>query len=209
MRLSTTSFEDGGQIPARYAFARPADEGHVTLSDNLSPALSWSEVPEGTKSFALTCHDPDAPSERDDANKEDREIAADLERVDFYHWVVVDLPPDIRSIEEGEFSSGVTVGGKRGGEGPHGCREGINDYTGWFEGDAEMQGDYHGYDGPGPPWNDSIVHRYVFTLHALDFERTSVMGSFTGEQVLEAIRGHVIESATLTGTYTQNPRLLA
>ncbi len=209
MRLSTTSFDDGGPIPATFAFARPADEGHVTLSDNVNPALSWSEVPEGTKSFALICHDPDVPGVGDDVNKEDREVPADLPRVDFYHWVVVDLPPDLRSIEEGEFSDGVTVGGKRGGEAPHGCREGMNDFTGWFEDDPDMAGDYHGYDGPAPPWNDSVVHRYVFTLHALDFEWTSVMGSFTGQQVLEAIRGHVIETATLTGTYSQNPRLLS
>lgn len=207
MRLSSTSFEEGGAIPARYAFARPAEEGHVALSDNMNPGLTWSEVPAGTMSFALLCRDPDLPSSGEDVNQEGREIPADLPRTDFYHWVVVDLPPDIQGIEEGEFSNGVTVGGKVGGDGPYGCREGINDFTSWFDGDPEMAGDYHGYDGPAPPWNDGRIHRYVFTLYALSVDWTSVMGSFTGEEVLEAIRGRVLEEASLTGTYTQNPRL--
>jgi len=208
MELRTSSFEDGGPIPARYAFAEPDPEEKVTLSDNVNPALSWSDVPAGTKSFALICHDYDVPSQGDDVNQEDREVPADLPRVDFFHWVVVDLPPDLRSIDEGEFASGVEAGGKEGGEGPHGCREGRNDFTGWFEGDEDMGGQYHGYDGPAPPWNDSIVHHYVFTLYALDIESTPVSGSFTGHEVRDAIEGHVLAEASITGTYTQNPRLI-
>ncbi len=208
MKLETTSFTDGGPIPARYALARPAPVGHVELSDNINPALSWSDVPEGTKSFALICHDPDVPSSGEDVNKEDREVPASLPRVDFYHWVVVDLPAHLRSIEEGEFSNGVTPRGKDGGGGPNGCRQGLNDFTGWFAGDPDMAGDYHGYDGPAPPWNDSIVHRYVFTLYALKVDWTSVMGSFTGPEVLDAIEGQILAQASVSGTYTQNPRLL-
>lgn len=207
MRLLSTSFSEGEPIPERYAFARIAEEDHVTLSDNISPALHWTDIPEGTMSFAIICSDQDAPSVRDDANIEGREIPSDLPRVDFYHWVLVDLPPDVTSIDEGEFSSEVTIGGKRGGEGPYGCREGRNDYTGWFEGDPDMGGDYHGYDGPAPPWNDSIIHRYTFTVYALSVDRVSVMGSFTGDMVLEAISGQILDEASLTGTYTQNPRL--
>lgn len=208
MKLETTSFTDGGPIPARYALARPAPVGHVELSDNINPALSWSDVPEGTKSFALICHDPDVPSSGEDVNKEDREVPASLPRVDFYHWVVVDLPAHLRSIEEGEFSNGVTPRGKDGGGGPNGCRQGLNDFTGWFAGDPDMAGDYHGYDGPAPPWNDSIVHRYIFTLYALKVDWTSVMGSFTGPEVLDAIEGQILAQASVSGTYTQNPRLI-
>lgn len=47
---------------------------------------------------------------------------------------------------------------------PEGLRHGINDYSKWFSGDSQMQGQYYGHDGPAPPWNDSIVHHYVFTL---------------------------------------------
>jgi Raf kinase inhibitor-like YbhB/YbcL family protein len=208
MRLTTTSFVDGGPIPARYAFAAPAEVGHVQLSDNINPALAWTDPPPGTRSFVLICHDYDVPSSGEDVNQEDREVPADLPRVDFYHWVVVDLPPELRAIEEGEFCRGVAAGGKPGGEGPHGCRQGLNDFTGWFEGDQDMGGHYHGYDGPAPPWNDSIVHHYVFTLYALDLDRLPVEGSFTGDDVKQAIEGHILAEASVTGTYTQNPRLL-
>ncbi len=209
MRLSTTSFEDGGTIPPRFALAAPAEEGHVRLSDNLNPQLAWSEVPDGTKSFALICHDYDVPGSGEDVNKEDRQVPPDLPRVHFYHWVVVDLPAELRSIDEGEFCAGVTAGGKPGGVGPHGCRQGLNDFTGWFAGDEEMGGEYHGYDGPAPPWNDSLIHHYVFTIYALAVERLDVEGAFTGSDVLEAMEGQVLGSASVTGTYTQNPRLIA
>ncbi len=208
MELTTTSFESGGVIPARYAFAKADPETHVTLSDNVNPALAWSDVPADTKSFALICHDPDVPSVGDDVNQEDREVPADLPRVDFFHWVAVDLPAGLASISEGEFSDGVVAGGKQVADGPHGCSQGLNDYIGWFAGDPDMGGSYYGYDGPAPPWNDSIVHHYWFTLYALDVDRTQVEGDFTGHDVRSAIEGHVLAEAGVMGTYTQNPRLL-
>lgn len=209
MELTTSSFEPDGPIPARYAFAKPDPDNHVTLSDNVNPALEWSDVPEGTKSFALICYDRDVPSVGDDVNQEDREVPPDLPRVDFFHWVVVDLPPDLRSIEEGEFASGVVAGGRQATEGPHGSRQGLNDFTGWFADDPDMGGNYLGYDGPAPPWNDSVIHHYTFTLYALDIEEVPVEGRFTGQEVRKAIEGHVLAEASVTGTYTQNPRLLS
>ena len=86
-----------------------------------------------------------------------------------------------------------------------GSRQGLNDYTGWFAGDPDMTGIYYGYDRPAPPWND---HRYVFTLFALDVESVDVEGDFNGEDVRAAIQGHVLDEASVEGTYTQNPRLL-
>jgi phosphatidylethanolamine-binding protein (PEBP) family uncharacterized protein len=85
----------------------------------------------------------------------------------------------------------------------------VNDYTLWFGGDQGMGGDYHGYDGPCPPWNDSIVHHYMFTLHALDVERCPVEGRFTGADVRAAIAGHTLGRATLTGVYSLNPAVPA
>lgn len=70
-----------------------------------------------------------------------------------------------------------------------------------------MAGTYCGYDGPCPPWNDDLVHRYVFTLYALDIERIPVEGTFTGQQVKSAIQGHILAEARLTGTYTLDPLL--
>jgi Raf kinase inhibitor-like YbhB/YbcL family protein len=207
MELNTTSFEPGGVIPERYALARPIPDGPVTFAANVNPQLSWSEVPEGTESFAVICHDPDVPSKPDDVNQPDREVPADLPRVDFFHWVAVDLPAGLTAIEEGEFSNGVVPRGQKVADGPHGCRQGLNDYTGWFSGDPDMEGSYYGYDGPAPPWNDSIVHRYVFTLYALDVDRTPVEADFSGQNARSAMRGHILAEASLTGTYTQNPRL--
>jgi hypothetical protein len=68
-----------------------------------------------------------------------------------------------------------------------------------------MGGDYYGYDGPCPPWNDSIPHHYVFTLYALDVARCPVEGRFTGPDVRKAIEGHVLARAEVTGRYTLNP----
>ena len=70
------------------------------------------------------------------------------------------------------------------------------------------RGEYHGYDGPAPPWNDSILHHYVFTLYALDIPNVSVEGSFTAADVRQAIEGHVLAEDSVTGTYTQNPTAL-
>ena len=69
-----------------------------------------------------------------------------------------------------------------------------------------MGGDYHGYDGPCPPWNDERVHRYRFTIHAIDLERCPVEGDrFGAQDVLKAVEGHVLASATWTGTCSLNP----
>lgn len=208
MKLWSNSWTNGDRIPSRYAAGKPDPQSTVAFSDNVNPHLAWSEVPVGTKSLVLICHDFDVPSRPDDVNKSDREVPEDLPRVDFFHWVMVDLPATLMQIGEGEFSRGFTARGKSGPATLHGARHGINDYTGWFAGDAPLSGDYFGYDGPFPPFNDSLVHHYVFTLYALDVARLPVEGSFTGAQVREAMRGHVLGEATFSGTYTLNKRFL-
>lgn len=207
MKLVSNSWPDGGRIPVRHAAGRLDDQGGVTFSDNISPQLSWDAAPEGTQSFVLICHDPDVPSRGDDVNQPDREVPEDLPRVDFFHWVMVDLPATLRQIEEGEFSRGFTPRGKPGPSTLHGARHGLNDYTGWFAEDAQRAGQYFGYDGPFPPFNDARVHRYVYTLYAIDLPHCPVDGAFTGAQVRAAIAGHVLGEACFTGTYTLNRRL--
>ena len=208
MKLWSDSWINGDRIPPRFAAGKPDGNGGGAFSDNLNPHLAWSEVPEGTKSFALICHDFDVPSRGDDVNKPDREVPSDLLRVDFFHWVMTDLPASLQQIGEGEFSGGFTPRGKPGPDTLHGARHGLNDYTGWFAGDAERAGQYFGYDGPFPPFNDSLVHHYVFTLYALDIARAPVDGVFTGAQVRDAIARHVLAEATHSGTYTLNRRLV-
>jgi Raf kinase inhibitor-like YbhB/YbcL family protein len=208
MKLESASFADNQRIPGAYAFAVPHATDHITLSSNRNPQLAWSGAPAGTKSFVLICHDYDVPSKGDDVNKEGRSVPASLPRVDFYHWLLVDIPANMSAIAEAEFSDGITARGKPGPEAKHGARQGLNDYTGWFAGDKDMGGNYFGYDGPCPPWNDEIVHHYVFTVYALDSARCAVSGVFKGAEVLKAIEGHVLAKASLTGTYTLNPKLV-
>ena len=181
----------------------------MRLSANRNPDFAWTDLPAGTQSLALICHDPDVPSRGDDVNQEGRTVPASLPRVDFFHWVLTDLPASATAIAEGAFSRGFTVRGKPGPAvdvpGFAGARHGINDYTGWFAGDKDMGGDYHGYDGPCPPWNDAIAHRYVFTLYALAVPSLAVSGKFTGADARSAMDGHVLAQASVAGRYTLNP----
>lgn len=205
MKLSSTSISDGQPVALEFAFCNPDPESHVTLGPNRNPQLSWEDAPEGTRSFVVICYDPDVPSKPDDVNQEGRTVPADLLRIDFYHWVLVDIPAGVSVIEEGADSGEVTAGGKGQTTGPHGSRRGINNFTDWFTGDADMGGDYYGYDGPCPPWNDSIPHHYIFTVYALDIDRCPVEGRFGGPEVVAAIEGHVLAQASITGSYSLNP----
>lgn len=208
MKLSSNSFANGQRIPKEFAFAIPDTAHHVSLGKNLNPHLAWTDVPEGVKSFAMICLDPDVPSKGDDVNQEDRSVPANLPRVDFFHWVLVDLPAKLCEIAVGEFSNEVTPRGKAGPAAPHGARRGINDFTALFANDNDLRGEYFGYDGPFPPWNDELLHHYVFTLYALDIERLPLEGHFNGHAALAAMQGHILAQASLTGTYTLNPKLL-
>jgi Raf kinase inhibitor-like YbhB/YbcL family protein len=207
MKLTSDSFADQGNIPERFAFGKIDGVNHVALAGNVNPHLAWSDAPAGAQSFVVICHDPDVPSKPDDVNQEDREIPDTLPRVDFYHWVLIDIPASVTAIAEGAYSDGITPRGKAGPLALDGTRQGVNDYTTWFAADRDMNGDYFGYDGPCPPWNDSIPHRYIFTVYALDIAELPFEGRFTGEDTIKAMQGHILAQASLTGIYTLNPRL--
>ena len=208
MEIVTTAFADGGIIPPEFAFCAMDAATHVKLSGNRNPDFRWTGLPAGVRSLALLCHDPDVPSRGDDVNQEGRIVPASLPRVEFFHWVLLDLPPATPAIERGEFSEGVTPRGKPGPHAPRGARQGVNDYTGWFAGDKDMAGNYFGYDGPCPPWNDVLPHHYVFTLYALDVARLAVAGTFSGAAARSAMKGHVLAKAAVTGRYTLNPAVV-
>lgn len=211
MKIHSNSFSHDGVIPGEFAFGIIDPINHVALSTNRNPHLAWHDVPANTRSFALICHDPDVPSRGDDVNQEGRSVPASLPRVDFFHWVLVDIPATLSVIGAGVFSSAVSPRGKPGPvipDGPHaGLRQGMNDYTGWFAGDDSMRGDYYGYDGPCPPWNDEIIHRYVFTIYALDVTALTLPTRFTGGDVRHVMSGHVLAEASLTGRYSLNPTI--
>jgi len=97
MKLSSAAFEPGGRIPARF----------TGEAEDVSPPLAWSQVPDGTKSFALICHDPDAPLVKPGT-------------YGFVHWVLYGIPGTSNALEEGvgDYVQGVNDFGKAGYGGP-------------------------------------------------------------------------------------------
>lgn len=93
--LTSTTFKDGQLMPRKVANANPANPNCV--GENVSPQLSWSGVPEGTKSFALLMEDPEG---RGGAG--------------VHHWVAYGIPASVTGFAEGEVSkpSDKYVGGK-------------------------------------------------------------------------------------------------
>ncbi len=87
MILTSANFSDGDYLGNDHVLSEAY--GFGCAGGNASPQLSWSGAPAETKSFALTCFDPDAPTGSG-----------------FWHWVVANIPPDITSLEAGAGNSG-------------------------------------------------------------------------------------------------------
>ena len=85
--LTSTGFTDGGALP----------DAQVHAKGNRSPQLSWSGAPEGTKSFAITCYDPDAPTGSG-----------------FWHWTVANIPAEVTELAEDASSAGLPKGAVEG-----------------------------------------------------------------------------------------------
>ncbi len=141
LKVTVRGITPGKAIPRDFAFCIPARTGHVALGPNKSPAIQWSKGPAGTASYAIVMFDPDVPSSGENVNKEGRVVPASLKRVSFYHWILVDIPADVTALATGADSDGVTPRGKAPGPARYGVR-GVNDYTNWFAGDAQMAGDW-------------------------------------------------------------------
>jgi len=199
MKIRSDSFEQGRPIPVEFAAGQTTADG-FGFASNRNPHLAWADVPANTKSFVLLCIDPDVPTDASPA-----QIPVEQPRTDFTHWVMIDIGRDLREIAAGSCSDGVMPHGKPQPAGPPGSRQGLNDYTGWFAGDASMSGDWLGYDGPFPPPHDLRRHRYFFRLFALDVERLDVPDRFTAADAMRAMQGHVLGETTIYGTYTLNP----
>jgi Raf kinase inhibitor-like YbhB/YbcL family protein len=95
MKLTSPSFDHQTSMAAK----------HTCDGNDVSPALNWSEVPEGTQSFVLIVDDPDAP---DPAKP----------RMTWVHWVLYNLPPAARALPEGVAGDDL----------PKGCLQGLNDW---------------------------------------------------------------------------------
>jgi Raf kinase inhibitor-like YbhB/YbcL family protein len=125
--VTSDSFKDGDYLAM--AHVGSTDHGFGCTGDNQSPHLKWSGAPAGTKSFAVTCYDPDAPTGSG-----------------FWHWLVVNIPPDVTELKLGA--------GSKGGALPKGALQTRTDYG------------FAGYGGPCPPQGDH-PHRYLFTVFAV------------------------------------------
>jgi Raf kinase inhibitor-like YbhB/YbcL family protein len=162
IRLTSLAFGDSGMIPREFT-CDGADR---------SPPLEWSGVPESASALVLICEDPDAPAGT------------------WSHWVLIDLPPDLRSLEAGAGTSPASTPGKEPAAKGSGTiiREGKNDF-------GKL-----GYGGPCPP---SGTHRYLFRLYALD-RRTDLDAGATRTTVLKAIEGHILAEGRLMGRYSRS-----
>ncbi|MGQ0666543.1 MAG: YbhB/YbcL family Raf kinase inhibitor-like protein [Nitrospiraceae bacterium] len=147
--LSSPAFRDGDPIPRRYTC-----EG-----EDLSPPLHWTVPPAATKSFVIIADDPDAPVGT------------------WVHWVIYDIPLDLRGLTDGIPASDHL---------PNGALQGLNDFK------------RIGYGGPCPP--PGKPHRYYFKLYALD-AILNLKPRATKLQVLEVCKGHVLAEAKLMGRF--------
>jgi Raf kinase inhibitor-like YbhB/YbcL family protein len=208
LTVTIAGMANGKAIPADNAFCVPAAQGHVTLGPNKSPQIGWTAGPAKTQSYAIIAVDPDVPSVATDVNQEGKTIPSKLKRVKFYHWVLVDIPASVTSLDAGADSDGVTAGGKPPGPAKVGVR-GLNNYTDWFATDEKMKGNYGGYDGPCPPWNDTRRHHYRFMVYALDVPSLGLTGTFRAPDALKAMKRHVLAKGQAVGVYALNPTVAA
>lgn len=188
-------------IPEKYAYCVPDAAEGSKPGPNKNPHISWSAGPLGTQSYAVLMYDGDVPQDFTDANKKGKTIPVKVPRKLFTHWVLVDVSPETHAIEEGVDSNGVVEGGKPVGATTYGVR-GKNDYAKYFS------GTFGGYDGPCPPWNDEMPHKYVFAVFALNIPHLTLPDNFDGPAAMTEIAKHTLATGVTTGMYTQNQDVL-
>ena len=158
--LTSSAFKDGGQLPVKYTID----------GDKVSPPLKWDNPPKGTKSFALLMDDLDVPVEYGGI---------------FIHWMVYDIPANVRELSEGASPTGKL---------PPGSRELPNFYAQVGMADSPMA-------KYGPPWPITPNHRYQFTLYALKVDKLGLAASAGYEDFQKAVKANMLQSSTLMGIF--------
>jgi Raf kinase inhibitor-like YbhB/YbcL family protein len=206
LKVSVDGVESGKMMPAKYGFCMPAAQGHVAPGPDISPRISWSKGPAGTKSYAIILHDTDSPAEqREKMNKEGEILTSAVPRRNFFHWILVDIPADVTSIAEGAESNARVPHGKPATPAAAGGARGLNDFTKVTAANDALKGQYYGYDGPCPPWNDENVHHYHFTVYALSVPSLGLGKEFDGAAALAAMKDKTLAQGELPAIYTTNP----
>lgn len=152
-----------GVTSADVTDGQPLKDDQVYALGNTSPQLTWEPGPEGTQSYVVTCFDPDAPIPSG-----------------FWHWVAVDIPGDVTSLDTGAGASDDTL--------PGGAFHVRNDF-----GTPD-------YAGAAPPEGDQ-VHRYFFVVHAVKEPTLGVDGTATPAVVGFNLAFKTLGRAIVTGTY--------
>jgi Raf kinase inhibitor-like YbhB/YbcL family protein len=152
-----------GVTSADVTDGQPLKDDQVHALGNTSPQLTWETGPEGTKSYVVTCFDPDAP------------IVSG-----FWHWVAVDIPGDVTSLDTGAGASDDTL--------PDGAFHVRNDFG------------TRDFGGAAPPQGDQ-VHRYFFVVHAVTEEKLGVDADVSPAVVGFNLAFKTAGRAILTGTY--------
>jgi len=198
MQVTVHGLDPDGRLPASSAFCVPPNTDPA--SHNISPAVSWSRGPEGTKSYALIMTDLDGVKDLSFLKKPEVMIPPDAERASYIHWVLIDIPPSILGLERGAESPYFIPKGSPIGATDHGLR-GANVYSDFYPKDSPLHGIRGGFDGPCPPKNDPMKHRYVTRIYALDVDRLGLEGPFFGEDVEKKMQGHILAIGEATAFY--------
>jgi hypothetical protein len=157
--LKSPDIAEGQKIDMKHVY-----DSFGCTGANLSPALAWTDPPAGTKSFAVLMHDPDAPTGG----------------AGFWHWLVVDIPADVRELPQG-------AGDASGKKLPAGAHHLENDF-----GDRS-------YGGPCPP--PGKPHRYVVTVYALKIDKLGDAGKGRTAIAGFTINQNALAKASITGLF--------
>jgi hypothetical protein len=205
LKVTVSSIKEGGTIPTKFSFCQPAATGHAGPGPDISPRISWTAGPKGTQSYAVILSDTDSPkSDRDKMNKEGMTVPKTAERQTFYHWVIVDIPANMKSLKEGAGSKERVVHGKAPISSEAG-KQGLNMFTVATASNDALKGKYYNYDGPCPPWNDEVSHHYHFTVYALSVKSLGLPADFDGPAAVDAMKDKILAQGVLNTVYSTNP----